>query len=254
MKPIRRALPRILKQPARKILDSTAQGLSNAVDYSRFLMQYFSYKNKAEPNESIELWPCLGEWQSCTRIEPIYFYQDCWAFDLIAKARPNRHIDIGSHHKYVALLSKVVPVTMVDIRPLSLEMDSIHFLEGSILNLPFPDESLSSLSSLCVIEHIGLGRYGDPLNPNGSIEACREICRVIEPGGSIYVSVPIEHYAKTYFNAHRSFTEEQFLSLFPGFTLQDQAFIYGSRFSREREAAEGVGCFHLMKDNAGSAP
>lgn len=254
MKSLKKVLPRVLKQTVKKIAGSATQTLNNATDCSRFLRQFLTYKNQARSNELIELWPCLGEWQSCTRIEPIYFYQDSWAFDLIAKARPDRHIDIGSHHKYVALLSKIVPVTMVDIRPLSLAMDSIHFLEGSILNLPFPDDSLSSLSSLCVIEHIGLGRYGDPLNPSGSIEACREICRVIRPGGSVYVSVPIEPHAKTYFNAHRSFTEAQFLSYFPGFTLRDQAYIYGSRLSRERKASPGVGCFHLVKDTAANAP
>jgi hypothetical protein len=116
-------------------------------------------------NEPIVLYPCIWDATSVTPIEPTYFYQDSWAFDLVVKAKPRSHIDIGSHHKYVALLSKVVPLTMVDLRPLSLEMDSIKFVQGTILDLPFPDSSIESLSSLCVIEHIGLGRYGDPLDP-----------------------------------------------------------------------------------------
>ncbi|MCT0198159.1 DUF268 domain-containing protein [Synechococcus sp. CS-1325] len=195
----------------------------------------------------MELYPCLDDWSSKTEIEPTYFYQDSWAFDLIVKAMPKMHVDIGSHHKYVALLSKVVPVTMVDIRPLSLEMESIRFQEGSILDLPYPDESIMSLSSLCVIEHIGLGRYGDPLDPLGSIKACKEVSRVIGLGGSLYLSVPIEKEAKTYFNAHRSFNEDKFLALFPEFMVKNKAYIYGSIFTDSRQAAFGIGCYYLMK-------
>lgn len=242
--------PAILARRGREFIHELKGKLVHPI---RFLLELIRYR-KLATQEAIALYPCLNDWVQATPIEPIYFYQDSWAFERIWAERPTRHIDIGSHHKYVALLSKVVPGTMVDIRPLSCQLDSLTFLQGSILNIPFNNESIESLSSICVIEHIGLGRYGDPLNPNGSIEACREICRVIRPGGSVYVSVPIGPHAKTYFSAHRSFTEAQFLSYFPGFTLRDQAYIYGSRLSREREASPGVGCFNLVKGTAASEP
>jgi SAM-dependent methyltransferase len=197
--------------------------------------------------ESIVLYPCIWDATSVTPIEPTYFYQDSWAFDLVVRAKPSSHIDIGSHHKYVALLSKVVPLTMVDLRPLSLEMKSIKFVQGSILNLPFPDSSIESLSSLCVIEHIGLGRYGDPLDPLGSLKACNELARVIKPGGNLYISVPIEDIPKTYFNAHRSFNEDLFLNQFSHFTVQDKAYIYGENFTSQKQSCFGIGCYHLTK-------
>lgn len=201
----------------------------------------------SESTESIVLYPCIWDATSVTPIEPTYFYQDSWAFDLIVKAKPISHIDIGSHHKYVALLSKVVPLTMVDLRPLCLEMDSIKFVQGTILDLPFPDSSIQSLSSLCVIEHIGLGRYGDPLDPLGSFKACSELARVIKPSGSLYISVPIEDNPITYFNAHRSFNEGFFLSQFPDFTVQDKAYIYGESFTKQKRPSFGIGCYHLTK-------
>ena len=43
---------------------------------------------------------------------------------------------------------------------------------------PFGDRSVPSLSCLHVVEHVGLGRYGDPLDPQGSIKAMRELQRV----------------------------------------------------------------------------
>ena len=127
------------------------------------------------------LYPCLYDKTIQTKkLQPVYFYQDAWAFERIVASKPTAHIDIGSHHKFVAFLSKVVNLTMVDFRPLSLKMDSINFIEGDILNLPFANESISSLSSLCVIEHIGLGRYGDCLYRNGSENALKEITRVMK--------------------------------------------------------------------------
>lgn len=200
-----------------------------------------------ESTESIVLYPCIWDATSATPIEPTYFYQDSWAFELIVKAKPISHIDIGSHHKYVALLSKVVPLTMVDLRSLSLEMESIKFVEGTILDLPFPDCSIESLSSLCVIEHIGLGRYGDPLDPLGSLKACNELARVMRPGGNLYISVPVEDNPKTYFNAHRSFNEDMFLGQFSEFTVQDKTYIYGESLAKEKRPSFGIGCYHLIK-------
>ena len=95
---------------------------------------------------------------------------------------------------------------MVDIRPLSLPMDTIHFRAGSILEMPFENASVASLSSICVIEHIGLGRYGDPPDPRGTQKALDELKRILAPGGNLYldpwmtrtapVSTPTVHLRK----------------------------------------------------------
>ena len=193
------------------------------------------------------LLPCVHDATANHEIEPIYFYQDAWAFELIVRARPAQHIDVGSHHKFVALLSKVVPVTMVDIRPLSLELPSLQFRSGSICNLPFATDSLISVSSLCVIEHIGLGRYGDLLDPQGTVKALHELKRVVRPNGDLYLSIPLDDKDRTYFNAHRAFTEETLLALFEPFTLVEKRYIFGTLFSEVRGRGFGTGCYHLRK-------
>ncbi|MBK8696763.1 MAG: DUF268 domain-containing protein [Deltaproteobacteria bacterium] len=71
-----------------------------------------------------------------------------------------------------------------------------------LLSLPFADRSVPSLSCLHVIEHIGLGRYGDPLDPDGSLKALAELQRVVAPGGDFYLGVPIGR-ERVCFNAHR---------------------------------------------------
>jgi SAM-dependent methyltransferase len=217
-------------------------------EWRLFWKSYCQYKQIAPLSilPSLEyLYPCLSDSTTETIIEPIYFYQDAWAFEKIVQQHPVSHIDVGSHHKFVALLSKVVPVTMVDIRPLSLPLNSLKFLEGSILDLPFEDESIQSLSSLCVVEHIGLGRYGDPLDPMGSEKAIAELKRCIAPGGNLYLSLPIDDENRVYFNAHRAFTEEYLMKLFEPFIVEEKHYIFSQRFTPEREAGFGTGCYHL---------
>ena len=226
-----------------------ARVLKNKIqNWVKFWVSYRAYIKISNYNPGkFDFYACVDEWTPSTYIEPTYFYQDSWAFEHIVRLKPSNHLDIGSHNKYVALLSKVVPVSMVDIRPLSLKMDSINFIEGSILNLKFPDKSLESVSSLCVIEHIGLGRYGDPLDPAGSIKAFKELMRVIKPGGNLFISFPIEEQATTYFNAHRAFNEREMLDHAAEFELKDKKYIFGNTYTSEYSPEFGVGCYWLQR-------
>jgi SAM-dependent methyltransferase len=168
--------------------------------WRRFWTSYRIYSQAARVDRKLllhSLYPCLGDDTALTPIEPVYFYQDAWAFEKIVHQRPTSHVDVGSHHKFVALLSKVVPVTMVDIRPLALPLKTVRFQVGSILKMPFEDGSVKSLSSICVVEHIGLGRYGDPLDPQGTQKAFSELKRVLAKGGDLYLSVPVDDENRT---------------------------------------------------------
>ncbi|MFQ5491338.1 MAG: DUF268 domain-containing protein [Phycisphaerae bacterium] len=218
--------------------------------WRRFWGSYRSYRGLAPADRQPQarfLYPCVGDDVGQTVIEPTYFYQDAWAFEKIVSAKPARHVDVGSHHKFVALLSKVVPVTMVDIRPLSVPLDSLKFLEGTLLDLPFESGSVPSVSSLCVVEHVGLGRYGDPLDPAGSEKALAELKRVVQPGGDLYISVPLHNENRTYFNAHRTFTEPYLLEMFAPFDLLERRYIYGQEYTQQLRSGFGTGCYHLRR-------
>jgi SAM-dependent methyltransferase len=217
--------------------------------WRRFWRSYARYQASAPPEKKLNaryFFPCLGEDTKETVIDAVYFYQDSWAFERIFNNHPAWHVDVGSHHKYVSLLSKVVPVTMVDIRPLSVPLASLKFQEGSILALPFEDKSVPSVSSICVVEHIGLGRYGDPIDPEGSEKAIHELKRIVQPGGDLYISVPIDTENRIYFNAHRAFQEKYLLSLFAPFTVIDQKYIFNDQFMDRPDEGFGVGCYHFQ--------
>jgi SAM-dependent methyltransferase len=220
-------------------------------EWRRFWASYRRYSELPGSTASPEfLYPCLGEDTGATAVEPTYFFQDAWAFEKIVAARPPHHVDIGSHHRLVSFLSKVVPTTMVDLRPLQAHMESIGFVEGSILALPFPDASLPSVSSICVVEHVGLGRYGDPLDPQGTEKALGELKRVVAPGGDLYVSLPLDDVDREHFNAHRVFTEETALRMFEPFEVVERRYIHGYSFVEERQPGAGVGCYHLRRPAA----
>jgi len=196
-----------------------------------------------------DVMPCLTDRTATTPIEPTYFLQDTWFARRIAGVKPASHVDVGSSAKSMALVAQFIPVTLIDIRPVEIEVAGFSFREGTVLALPYADGSLKSLSSLCVIEHIGLGRYGDPFDARGSEQAAAELRRVLAPGGNLYVSVPVDASCRIYFNAHRAFTRDYLLGLFPGLSLLEERYIYGRTLVENYEPSRGfgTGLYHLCR-------
>ena len=75
-----------------------------------------------------------------------------------------------------------------------------------------------------MIEHIGLGRYGDPIDPEGHIKAAKELSRVLKPGGKLYLGTPVGKETVC-FDAHRIFFVETILELFGELQLESFDFI-----------------------------
>ena len=239
-----------LHELARSLWRMPRSTITRFRNWQRFWASYRQYRQLAPPDQQPDfrtLHPQIHDATASTPVDPTYFYQDAWAFEKIVQQKPAWHVDVGSHHKYVSLLSKVVPVTMVDIRPLPTPLDSLTFRAGSILDLPYEDASVPSVSSLCVVEHIGLGRYGDPLDPAGSTKAVTELKRIVMPGGDLYLSIPIDDENRIYFNAHRAFREDYLLALFDPFEVVERRYIFGSEFGQTLKPGFGTGCYHLRR-------
>lgn len=170
------------------------------------------------------IYPCLDDRTSDTPFDRHYIYHPAWAARQLAKFRPQSHVDISSALYFSALVSAFVPVQFFDYRPAGLVLDNLTTGTADLTALPFADDSLESVSCMHVIEHIGLGRYGDPLDPSGDRKACAELARVLAKGGRLLIALPVG-VARTAFNAHRVYSHHEVLEMFNSLFLVDCALI-----------------------------
>lgn len=154
-----------------------------------------------------------------------YFLQDLWGAQRVCRFQPAEHVDVGSRvDGFVAHVASFCPVKYVDIRPLTTGVPGLTGLQGSVCELPFVAKSVRSLSCLHVIEHIGLGRYGDPLDPNGWLTGLAELQRVLAPGGQLLMGTPCGR-SRVVFHAHRVFDPAQIVAALPELKLQEFSLI-----------------------------
>lgn len=229
----------------------------NCLAYPGYVRDLFRYRRLAgaEPRSQWQFRPILDDNTSTTGFDAHYVYLGAWAFRHIATRRPARHVDVGSQISWVTCVAGVVETVFIDIRPFTGRVQGLSSLAGSVLAMPYGDQALESLSCLHVAEHIGLGRYGDPLDPTGSRAAIRELARVVAPGGSLYFALPIGR-AQVVFNAHRVHQPEEIVRLFAdcGLALQqfsavDDAgeFHADADVGRFGEASYACGMFHFVR-------
>lgn len=168
-----------------------------------------------------DFYPCLNDATSVTGFDRHYVYHPAWATRIIKSYNPDKHIDISSTLHFCSTLSAFIPVEFYDYRPANLSLSNLKSFEGDLLDLPFPDRSIASISCMHTIEHVGLGRYGDPLDYDGDLKAIAELKRVLAHSGNLLFVVPLGNKSKIMFNAHRIYTKESVLSLFADLTLKE---------------------------------
>ena len=142
-----------------------------------------------------------------------YFHQDLLVAQMIFHDNPNRHIDVGSSiGGFVAHVASFREIEVLDVRPLIETGHSNIIFHQADLMKENALEITDSLSCLHVIEHFGLGRYGDSIDPKGYIKGFNNLIDMLKPGGVLYISFPIGENNKVYFNAHRVFHPLDILS------------------------------------------
>jgi hypothetical protein len=228
--------------------------LASLIHLPHFFIEWRAYRRRSDERvTAADLYPCLTDRTAQTIFDPHYFYQGAWIARKLAEHRPAAHVDIASSVLTISVLSAFVPTTFVDFRPLSVNLTNLATQAGDITRLPFAAGELSSLSCLHVIEHIGLGRYGDPLDPDGLRKAAAELKRVIAPHGRLYLSTPVGR-ERVCFNAHRVSSPGSLVALFEGFDLasfalvDDQgAYRPGAEPSDGEGLEYGCGLFEFVK-------
>lgn len=102
--------------------------------------------------------------------------------------------------KNVAVLGSVSPwiealaihcgaksVTTIEYSKINIESPLINFLNVSDIK----EEKYDIIVSFSSLEHDGLGRYGDPINPNGDVEAVSEAYEMLNTNGYFICGLPV---------------------------------------------------------------
>ncbi len=185
--------------------------------YCRDFVRYRSLRGASGPEFAWAMpFPCLSDrFEQSGLAKGHYFHQDLLVARRIFSARPAKHIDIGSRvDGFVAHVASFRRIVVLDIRPLSAKIPNIEFLQADLMQ-DLPADlvmACDSLSCLHALEHFGLGRYGDPVDPAGFRKGFAAMTRMLVPGGTLHLSVPIG-VPRIEFNAHRVFSPAQILDL-----------------------------------------
>lgn len=160
-----------------------------------------------------------------------YFHQDLFVANQIYRSRPDLHLDIGSRvDGFVAhLLSFEQRVLLGDVRSIEIKNPNISFV---LMDLTSEINSsmvgkYSSISCLHAIEHMGLGRYGDPVNVLGHYKALQHLSQLLSGDGILYLSYPAGAESRIEYNAHRviSFAESRYMFNVNGLDVKGFAYV-----------------------------
>ena len=220
---------------------------------------YLKFKKKNDGRFSIhtkDLYPCVLDKTLKTSFDRHYVLHTAWASRKLKDLQPNLHIDISSSLYFSAIISAFIKVDFYDYRPAELNLKGLSSNHADLLSLPFSDNSVISLSCMHVVEHIGLGRYGEPINPQADLMAISELKRVLSIGGSLLFVVPIGK-PKIQFNAHRIYSFDQIIEYFSELKLKEFSLIPqyerdgGIIYNAEKKLADkekyACGCFWFIK-------
>lgn len=181
----------------------------------KYIIKYFrDYLKFSKLSKINQIFPILGEHkEKSSAVIKHYFNQDLLVATYIYKNNPKKHVDVGSRiDGFVAHVATFRKIEVFDIRDNNFQFKNIRFKRKDISKI---DKGLinycDSLSCLHTLEHFGLGRYGDQLDPSGHIKGFNNLIKILKTNGILYISFPISNKNMTYFNSERSFNPKEIL-------------------------------------------
>ncbi|RYZ23527.1 MAG: DUF268 domain-containing protein [Chitinophagaceae bacterium] len=203
--------------------------------------------------KTMDLYPCLTDKIKYTPFDQHYTHHPAWAARKVAEINPKKHVDISSILSFSTIISAFIPTEFYDYRPAEFHQPGFSTGFADLKALSFADNSIDSLSCMHTVEHIGLGRYGDELDPQGDLKSIAELKRVLAPGGSLLFVTPVGK-PKIEFNGQRIYSYEQIISYFEPLQLREFSLIPdkgGILFHADpalvAEQDYACGCFWFVK-------
>jgi SAM-dependent methyltransferase len=112
--------------------------------------------------------------------------------------------------------------TVFEVRPTEVNHPQVHVQVQDLTYAEGIEPEFDLVTCLSTIEHIGLGRYGDPIDPWGDIKMAKNLRRMLRPGGVMLISFP-SGPGCVVFNQHRIYTPYRRAALFDDFRVLHRA-------------------------------
>ena len=214
-------------------------------------------KNNRFKIKRANFYKCLDDNTEITDFDVHYEYHQAWAARCLFKISPDKHIDISSRITFNVIISAFIPVEFYDYRPAEIyHLSGLECKRADLCTLDFDDNSIESLSCMHTVEHVGLGRYGDNIDPEGDLKAISELKRVVKEGGHLLFVVPVGR-PRLEFNAHRIYSYEMIMEYFNDFNLLNFSLIPdnarkvgildAATANEVNKQTYGCGCFWFQK-------
>jgi hypothetical protein len=186
--------------------------------FGSFLVDWWNFRRVY--NGEITIMPCLHDRYDNSGIaNGEYFWQDLVVARWIAKSQPARHVDVGSRiDGFVAHVASFREIEVFDIRTISNQIPGVTFKQADFMRASTIEDYIisggycDSLSCLHALEHFGLGRYGDRVDPDGYKKGIENLSRLIMPLGKLYLSTPIGR-EKVEFNSNWVFNPRKIIEI-----------------------------------------
>lgn len=139
---------------------------------------------------------------------------------LAGMAKTSKVLDLGCMESVLPMFMAGLgfQVTGFDFREYPYQVPNFKFVRGSILDLPFENETYDVVTCVSTIEHIGIGFYSDPKdNLSADVKGMLEIKRVLRPEGRLILTVP---FGRAFVNDQQRVYDHQGLDkLLVGFSV-----------------------------------
>lgn len=120
--------------------------------------------------------------------------------------------------------------------PTTLEYNVITPEDKRLTMIPISEATkyppFDAAISISTYEHDGLGRYGDPIDPNGDLKAMKWLKSIVKKDGLLFLAVPTGK-DKLVWNAHRKYGEIRLPYLIDGWEMIDQEGFDETLFQRD---------------------
>lgn len=183
------------------------------------------------------------------------FLSECLGRKDVAK---KRIIDLGGGYSFstitpLLLKSPKDKIITIDVIPRPWKSKyNVEYVVGDCMNTHLLSQSADVVTIISTLEHVGLGRYGDPININGDILAMKEAWRILKKGGYLILTIPYG-YPTVVYNLHRVYDLGRFRMISKGFKPIVLKYTLHGKFCQRRDI-EGKRVEKSIQDNIYNSP